>query len=84
MISLKSTVVGDAACSLELIRGDAYGLPERLSAGTAGAGVSVETGRRVEVTKSMGDRAAPAVVQPRLVSHLFGLGARYSLRFRST
>jgi hypothetical protein len=42
-------------------------LAERLSAGTAGAGVSVETGWRVEVTKSTADSAAPAVVQPRLV-----------------
>jgi hypothetical protein len=41
--------------------------PDRLSAGTAGAGVSVETGWRVKVTESMADRAAPAVVQPRLV-----------------
>lgn len=40
---------------------------ERSSAGTAGAPVSVETGWRVETTKSMADRAAPAVVQPRLV-----------------
>ena len=40
---------------------------ERSSAGTAGAGVSVETGWRVKVTESMADRAAPAVVQPRLV-----------------
>jgi hypothetical protein len=40
---------------------------ERLSAGTAGAGVSVETGFRVKVTESMADRAAPAVDQPRLV-----------------
>jgi hypothetical protein len=40
---------------------------ERLSAGTAGAGVSVETGWRLKVTESMADRAAPAVVQPRLV-----------------
>jgi hypothetical protein len=40
---------------------------ERLSAGTAGAAVSVETGWRVKVTEIMADRAAPAVVQPRLV-----------------
>ena len=40
---------------------------ERSSAGTAGAGVSAETGWRVKVTESMADRAAPAVVQPRLV-----------------
>ena len=29
--------------------------------------MSVETGRRVKPTESMADRAAPAVVQPRLV-----------------
>jgi hypothetical protein len=40
---------------------------ERSSAGTAGAGVGADTGWRVEVTESMADRAAPAVVQPRLV-----------------
>jgi hypothetical protein len=40
---------------------------ERLSAGTAGAGVSVETGWRVKVTESVAERAAPAVVQPRFV-----------------
>ena len=40
---------------------------QRSSAGTAGVGVSVETGWRVINTKSMADRAAPAVVQPRLV-----------------
>ena len=40
---------------------------QRSSAGTAGAAVSVETGWRVKVTESMADRAAPAVVQPRLV-----------------
>ena len=40
---------------------------ERSSAGTAGAGESVVTGWRVKVTESMADRAAPAVVQPRLV-----------------
>ena len=39
----------------------------RLSAGTARARVNVETRRRVEVTESMVGRAAPAVVQPRLV-----------------
>lgn len=50
-------------------------LGERSSAGTAGAGVSVETGWRVKVTESMADRAAPAVVQPRLVRlGLFGGG----------
>ena len=32
-----------------------------------GVGVSVETGRRVEAPESMAERAAPAVVQPRLV-----------------
>lgn len=42
-------------------------LAERLSAGTAGAEVSVETGWRVKVTESMADTAAPAVAQPRLV-----------------
>ena len=36
-------------------------MAERSSAGTAGAGVSVETGWRVRVTESMADRAAPAV-----------------------
>jgi len=40
---------------------------ERSSAGTAGAGVSVETGWWVKVTESMADRTAPAVAQPRLV-----------------
>ena len=40
---------------------------ERSSAGTAGAGVNVETGRRIKVTESMADTAPPAVVQPRLV-----------------
>jgi hypothetical protein len=40
---------------------------QRLSAGTAGAGVSVETGWRVKVMENMADRAAPAVDQPRLV-----------------
>jgi hypothetical protein len=40
---------------------------ERLSAGTAGARVSLETGWRVKVTESRADRAAPAVVQPRFV-----------------
>jgi len=40
---------------------------ERSSAGTAGAGVSVETGWWVINSKIMADRAAPAVVQPRLV-----------------
>ena len=43
------------------------GWPNDSSAGTAGAAVSVETGWRVRVTESMADRAAPAVVQPRLV-----------------
>jgi hypothetical protein len=38
----------------------------RSSAGTAGAGESVETGRRLKVRESMADKAAPAVVQPRL------------------
>ena len=42
-------------------------LAERSSAGTAGAGLSVETGRWVKVTESVADKAAPAVVQPRLV-----------------
>lgn len=42
-------------------------LAERSSAGTAGAGVSVETGWWVKVTESMADRAAPAVAQPRFV-----------------
>lgn len=36
---------------------------------TAGAGVSVETGRRVKVTESIADRAVPAVD----TSALFGL-----------
>ena len=49
-------------------------LAERSSAGTAGAGVSVETGWRVKVTESMADRAAPAVVQPRLVRLCFDCG----------
>ncbi len=40
---------------------------QRPSAGTAGAGVSVETGWRVKATERMADRAAPAVGQPRLV-----------------
>ena len=40
---------------------------ERSSAATAGAGVNVDTEWRVKVTGSMADRAAPAVVQPRLV-----------------
>lgn len=40
---------------------------QRLSAGTAGAGASLETGWLVKVTEDMADRAAPAVVQPRLV-----------------
>ena len=40
---------------------------ERLSAGTAGAGMSVEMGWRVKNTENMADSAAPAVVQPRLV-----------------
>lgn len=46
---------------------DFHFLAERSSAGTAGAGVSVETGWWVEVAESMTDRAAPAVFQPRLV-----------------
>ena len=50
-------------------------LAERSSAGTAGAGVSVETGWRVKVGESMADRAAPAVVQPRLVRPGFFGGA---------
>jgi hypothetical protein len=45
-------------------------LAQRLSAGTAGAGGSVETGWRVKVTKGKADTAAPAVVQPRLVRPL--------------
>lgn len=40
---------------------------QRSSAGTAGEGVSAETEWRVNVTESMPDRAAPAVVQARLV-----------------
>jgi hypothetical protein len=40
---------------------------ERSSAGTAGAGVSVETGWRVKSTEGVADRTAPAVVQTRLV-----------------
>lgn len=47
---------------------------QRQSAGTAGAGVSVETGWRVKVTESMADRAAPAVVQPRFVRVLRFIG----------
>lgn len=39
---------------------------KRSSAGTAGAAASVEMGWRVKVTESMANRAAPAVVQPRL------------------
>jgi hypothetical protein len=46
---------------------DVLRLGERSSAGTAGAAVSVETGWRVKVAESVADRAAPAVVQPRLV-----------------
>ena len=46
---------------------DVLNIAERSSAGTAGAGLSVETGWRVKVTESMADRATPAVVQPRLV-----------------
>lgn len=42
-------------------------MAERSSAGTAGAGVNATTGWWVKVTESMADRAAPAVVQPRLV-----------------
>jgi hypothetical protein len=49
-----------------------------MSAGTAGAGVSVETGRWVKVTQSMADRAAPAVVQPRLVRPSIGGGIGHS------
>jgi hypothetical protein len=64
-------------------------LGERLSAGTAGAGVIVETGRRVKVTESMADRAAPAVVQPRLVRLLFhcsgtGIGVHISTKLPKT
>ncbi len=44
-----------------------YFWAERLSAGTAGAGVSVETEWGDKATESMADRAAPAVDQPRLV-----------------
>ena len=40
---------------------------QRSSAGTAGAGVSVETGWRVKSTEGVADRTAPAVVQTRLV-----------------
>jgi hypothetical protein len=50
-------------------------LGERSSAGTAGAGVSVETGRRVKVTESIADRAAPAVDQPHLVPPSLGVAA---------
>lgn len=60
----------DAAVSLSLVFGEAYGKSiflQRSSAGTAGARVSVETGWRVKVAESMADRAAPAVVQSRLV-----------------
>ena len=53
---------------------------ERLSAGTAGAGVSVETGWRVKATESMADRAAPAVVQPRLVRPWWFLWFDHGLR----
>ena len=48
---------------------------QRQSAGTAGAGVSVETGCRVKVTEGMADRGAPAVVQPRLVRLCFSVGS---------
>ena len=44
-----------------------HSLCERSSAGTAGAGVSVETGWRVKSTEGVADRTAPAVVQTRLV-----------------
>ena len=56
-------------------------MAERSSAGTAGAGVSVETGWRVKVTERMADRAAPAVDQPRLVRPCSGWG-RAHLRLR--
>ena len=48
-----------------------HSLCERLSAGTAGAGVSAETGSRVKVAESIADKAAPAVDQPRLVRPWF-------------
>lgn len=41
--------------------------------GTAGAGVSAETGWRVKVTQSLADSGAPAVVQPHLVRPWFGV-----------
>jgi hypothetical protein len=52
---------------------------ERSSAGTAGAGVSVETGRRVKVTESIADRAAPAVDQPRFVRLRWIVVCRHSV-----
>lgn len=39
---------------------------DRLSAGTAGAGVSAETGRRVRVTERIADRAAQRLSNPAL------------------
>ena len=45
-------------------------LGERSSAGTAGTGVSDETGWKVKATESVADRTAPAVEQPRLVRPL--------------
>lgn len=41
--------------------------PNDSSAGTARADLRVETGWRVKVTEGVADRAAPSVVQPRLV-----------------
>ena len=51
---------------------DAHGifLSERSSAGASGAGGN-ETGWRVKVMESLADRAAPAVVQERLVRFLY-------------
>ena len=57
---------------MQLFEDPAVGCGERSSAGTAGAGVSVETGCRVKVAGSMADRAAPAVDQPRLVRPCYG------------
>jgi hypothetical protein len=55
-----------------------YLINERSSAGTAGAGVSVDTGWRVKATEIMADKAAPAVVQPRLVRPGFACGDGHS------
>ena len=55
-------------------------LGERLSAGTAGAGVSVETGWRVKVTESMADTAATAVDQLRLVRLLVWMSLVFQVR----